>query len=149
MLYFAAITSKGWSTHMKAVEILQEAAVSLSGNDGALVSTRLGFNPSDAGTVISGSGRRKAQTQKKTRSGVAASHRKENYSLGCSNKTRFKSLEHAKEAKGRIRYIAAMESADGKAASRLPSRAYACGNCKGWHLSSRPDRFEVLFELAA
>jgi hypothetical protein len=149
MLYFAAITPKGWSTHMKVVEILQEAAVSLSGNEGALVSTRLGFNPSDAGIATRNSGRRKAQTQKKSRSGVAAAQRKESYTLGCSNKTRFKSLEHAKEAKERIRYISAMESSDGKGASRLPSRAYACGNCKGWHLSSRPDRFEVQFELAA
>ena len=71
------------------------------------------------------------------------------YLRNCDEKTRFKSLEHAKEAKERIRYISAMESADGKPASRLPSRAYACGNCKGAHLSSRPDLFEVKFELAA
>ena len=92
---------------------------------------------------------KKQMSQNAIRIKKKASQRKEKYTLGCSNKSRFKSLEHAKEAKERIRYISAMESADGKPATRLPSRAYACGNCKGWHLSSRPDLFEVQFELAA
>ena len=92
---------------------------------------------------------KKQMSQNAIRIKKKASQRKEKYTLGCSNKSRFKSLEHAKEAIERIRYISAMESADGKPASRLPSRAYACGNCKGAHLSSRPDLFEVKFELAA
>lgn len=69
--------------------------------------------------------------------------RKEKFLLGCSNKTRFKSLEHAKEAKERIRYISVKESSDGEASTYLPIRAYACGNCAGYHLTSRPDRSEV------
>lgn len=134
---------------MKVVEILKEAADSLSGKEGALVHTRLGFDPLDSRNTNGERVRRNAPPRKKSRSRVSASQRKEKYTLGCSNKTRFKSLEHAKEAKERIRYIAAMESTDGIAASRLPSRAYACGNCKGFHLSSRPDLFEVRFELVA
>lgn len=75
--------------------------------------------------------------------------RKAKYRLGCSNKTRFKSLEHAKEAKERIRYISVMESSDGKPSDHLPIRAYFCSNCAGFHLTSRPDREDITNSLAS
>ena len=77
------------------------------------------------------------------------SQRKEKFLLGCSNKTRFKSLEHAKKAKERIRYISVMESATGQASSYLPVRAYACGNCAGYHLTQSHvnDCLKVVIEI--
>ena len=133
--------------------IITEAQMAL-GNEvptqSALTATRLGFDPAKLSAnsnrqTKAATGKRKKMRGKPT----LGESTKKKYLRKCDEKTRFKSLEHAKEAKERIRYISAMESADGKAASRLPSRAYACGNCKGWHLSSRPDLFEVQFELAA
>lgn len=75
--------------------------------------------------------------------------RKAKYLLGCSNKTRFKSLEHAKEAKERIRYISVMESCDGNPSNHLPIRAYFCSNCAGFHLTSRPDRDDITINMAS
>jgi hypothetical protein len=143
------LQGKAGQADMKVVEILNEALDSLSVKEGALVHIRLGFDPFDSRNTNGEIEHKNAPPRKKPRSRVFETQRKEKYTLGCSNKTRFKSLEHAKEAKKRIRYISAMESSDGKASSRLPSRAYACGNCKGFHLSSHPDLFEVRFELAA
>lgn len=71
------------------------------------------------------------------------------YLLGCSNKSRFKSLEHAKDVIGRIRNISAMESVNGQPAEYRPIRAYACGNCKGFHLSSRMDRDYISVSVAS
>lgn len=75
--------------------------------------------------------------------------RKVKHVLGCSNKTRFKSLEHAKEAKKRIRYISVMESSDGRPSDYLPIRTYFCGNCAGFHLTSRPDRDDLTISMAS
>lgn len=138
---------------MQNGRLIMEAGMALgseASDRGALVATRLGFDPSK----LSAKGNRqtKASTHNRKKmkgKPILGETTKKKYLRNCDGKTRFKSLEHAKEAKERIRYISAMESADGKAASRLPSRAYACGNCKGWHLSSRADLFEVQFELAA
>lgn len=90
----------------------------------------------------------KQMSEKALRLKKKHSQRKEKFLLGCSNKTRFKSLEHAKKAKERIRYISVMESATGQASSYLPVRAYACGNCAGYHLTSRPDRETVDISMA-
>ena len=112
--------------------------------------TRLGFDPSKLSANSNRQTKTSVRSRKKMKGKPTLGESTEKkYLRNCDEKTRFKSLEHAKEAKGRIRYISAMESADGLPATRLPSRAYACGNCKGWHLSSRPDLFEVQFELAA
>lgn len=128
----------------------QMAIINEGSVQGALAVTRLGFDPSK----LSAKGNRQTKASTHNRKKMKGKPTlgettKKKYLRNCDEKTRFKSLEHAKEAKERIRYISAMESADGKAATRLPSRAYACGNCKGWHLSSRPDLFEVQFELVA
>ena len=117
---------------------------------GARAVTRLGFDPSKLSAKSNRQTKTSVRSRKKMKGKPTLGETtKKKYLRNCDEKTRFKSLEHAKEAKERIRYISAMESADGKPASRLPSRPYACGNCKGWHLSSRPDLFEVKFELAA
>ena len=117
---------------------------------GGLAVTRLGFDPSKLSAKSNRQTKASIRSRKKMKGKPTLGETtKKKYLRNCDEKTRFKSLEHAKEAKERIRYISAMESADGKPASRLPSRAYACGNCKGAHLSSRPDLFEVKFELAA
>ncbi len=115
-----------------------------------LAATRLGFKPSKLSAKSNRQTKASIQSRKKMKGKPTLGEVTEKkYLRNCDEKTRFKSLEHAKEAKERIRYISAMESSDGIAASRLPSRAYACGNCKGWHLSSRADLFEVQFVLAA
>ena len=117
---------------------------------GGLAVTRLGFDPSKLSAKSNRQTKASIRSRKKMKGKPTLGETtKKKYLRNCDEKTRFKSLEHAKEARERIRYISAMESTDGKAASRLPSRAYACGNCKGWHLSSRADLFEVKFELAA
>ena len=133
--------------------IITEAQMAL-GNEasvqGGLAVTRLGFDPSKLSAKSNRQTKASIRSRKKMKGKPTLGETtKKKYLRNCDEKTRFKSLEHAKEAKERIRYISAMESADGKPASRLPSRAYACGNCKGAHLSSRPDLFEVKFELAA
>jgi hypothetical protein len=133
--------------------IIMEAQMAL-GNEasvhGALAVTRLGFDPSKLSAKSNRQTKTSVRSRKKMKGKPTLGESTEKkYLRNCDEKTRFKSLEHAKEAKGRIRYISAMESTDGLPATRLPSRAYACGNCKGWHLSSRPDLFEVQFELAA
>jgi hypothetical protein len=133
--------------------IIMEAQMAL-GNEasvqGALAVTRLGFDPSKLSAKSNRQTKSSIRSRKKMNGKPTLGESTEKkYLRNCDEKTRFKSLEHAKEAKERIRYISAMESTDGKAASRLPSRAYACGNCKGWHLSSRPDLFEVQVDLAA
>jgi hypothetical protein len=117
---------------------------------GARAVIRLGFDPSKLSAKSNRQTKASIRSRKKMKGKPTLGETTEKkYLRNCDEKTRFKSLEHAKEAKERIRYISAMESADGKPATRLPSRAYACGNCKGWHLSSRADLFEVKFELAA
>ena len=58
-------------------------------------------------------------SEKAARLRKKSGQRKVRYRLGCSNKTRFKSLEHAKKAKERIRYISVMESSDGKPSDYL------------------------------
>jgi hypothetical protein len=133
--------------------IIMEAQMALgieASVHGARAVTRLGFDPSKLSAKSNRQTKASVRSRKKMKGKptLGASTEKK-YLRNCDEKTRFKSLEHAKEAKGRIRYISAMESADGKPATRLPSRAYSCGNCKGWHLSSRADLFEVKFELAA
>ena len=133
--------------------IIMEAQMAI-GNEtsvqGALAVTRLGFDPSKLSAKSNRQTKASIRSRKKMKGKPTLGETTEKkYLRNCNEKTRFKSLEHAKEAKERIRYISAMESADGKPATRLPSRAYACGNCKGWHLSSRADLFEVKFELAA
>lgn len=117
---------------------------------GAVAVTRLGFDPSKLSSKSNRQTKASIRSRKKMKGKPTLGESSEKkYIRNCDEKTRFKSLEHAKKAKERIRYISATESTDGKAASRLPSRAYACGNCKGWHLSSRPDLFEVRYELVA
>jgi len=138
---------------MQNTRLTMEAQMAL-GNElpdqGFLVATRLGFKPSKLSAKSNRQTKASIRSRKKMKGKPTLGEVTEKkYLRNCDEKTRFKSLEHAKEAKERIRYISAMESSDGKAASRLPSRAYACGNCKGWHLSSRADLFEVQFELAA
>jgi hypothetical protein len=133
--------------------IIMEAQMAI-GNEGtlqgALAVTRLGFNPSKLSSKSNRQTKASVKSRKKMKGKPTLGETTEKkYLRNCDEKTRFKSLEHAKEAKERIRYISVMESTDGKAATRLPSRAYAFGNCKGWHLSSRPDLFEVQIELAA
>ena len=138
---------------MQKARLIMEARMAIgneASDQGALVVTRLGFDPSK----LSAKGNRQTKASTRNRKKMKGKPTlgettKKKYLRNCDEKTRFKNLEHAKEAKERIRYISAMESADGKAALRLPSRAYACGNCKGWHLSSRADLFEVQFEMAA
>jgi len=61
------------------------------------------------------------------------------YAFGCTGKSRFRSLEHAKKAIERIRYIAVSEKVDPNQVIRIPIRAYQCSNCKGFHLTSRPE----------
>ena len=138
---------------MQNTRLIMEAQMAI-GNEasvqGGLVVTRLGFDPSKLSAKSNRQTKASIRSRKKMKGKPTLGETtKKKYLRNCDEKTRFKSLEHAKEAKERIRYISAMESADGKPASRLPSRAYACGNCKGAHLSSRPDLFEVKFELAA
>ena len=87
-------------------------------------------------------------SEKAARLKKKSGQRKVKYRIGCSNKTRFKSLEHAKKAKERIRYISVMESSDGKQSDYLPIRAYFCSNCAGFHLTSRPDRDDITISLA-
>ncbi len=87
-------------------------------------------------------------SEKAARLRKKSGQRKVRYRLGCSNKTRFKSLEHAKKAKERIRYISVMESSDGKPSDYLPVRAYFCSNCAGFHLTSRPDRDDITISMA-
>ena len=87
-------------------------------------------------------------SEKAARLKKKSGQRKVRYRLGCSNKTRFKSLEHAKKAKERIRYISVMESSDGKQSDYLPIRAYFCSNCAGFHLTSRPDRDDITISMA-
>lgn len=60
------------------------------------------------------------------------------FAPGCSSKTRFRNHDHAKEAIQRIRYISVTESLDGSA-RKVPVRSYFCVNCKGWHLTSKPE----------
>lgn len=133
--------------------IIKETPVVLMNEASALGSvavTRLGFDPSKISSKSNRQTKASTRSRKKMKGKPTLGESSEKkYIRNCDEKTRFKSLEHAKEAKERIRYISATESADGKAASRLPSRAYACGNYKGWHLSSRPDLFEVRYELVA
>ena len=138
---------------MQNTRLIMEAQMAI-GNEasvqGGLAVTRLGFDPSKLSAKSNRQTKASIRSRKKMKGKPTLGETmRKKYLRNCDEKTRFKSLEHAKEAKERIRYISAMESADGKPASRLPSRAYACGNCKGWHLSSRPDLFEVKFELAA
>ena len=138
---------------MQNTHLIMEAQMAI-GNEasvqGGLAVTRLGFDPSKLSAKSNRQTKASIRSRKKMKGKPTLGETtKKKYLRNCDEKTRFKSLEHAKEAKERIRYISAMESADGKPASRLPSRAYACGNCKGAHLSSRPDIFEVKFELAA
>ena len=138
---------------MQNTRLIMEAQMAI-GNEasvqGGLAVTRLGFDPSKLSAKSNRQTKSSIRSRKKMSGKPTLGESTEKkYLRNCDEKTRFKSLEHAKEAKERIRYISAMESADGKPASRLPSRAYACGNCKGAHLSSRPDLFEVKFELAA
>ena len=138
---------------MQNTRLIMEAQMAI-GNEasvqGGLAVTRLGFDPSKLSAKSNRQTKTSVRSRKKMKGKPTLGETTEKkYLRNCDEKTRFKSLEHAKEAKERIRYISAMESADGKPASRLPSRAYACGNCKGAHLSSRPDLFEVKFELAA
>lgn len=138
---------------MQNTRLIMEAQMAI-GNEasvqGGLAVTRLGFDPSKLSAKSNRQTKASIRSRKKMKGKPTLGETtKKKYLRNCDEKTRFKSLEHAKEAKERIRYISAMESADGKPASRLPSRAYACGNCKGAHLSSRPDLFEVKFELAA
>ena len=138
---------------MQNTRLIMEAQMAI-GNEasvqGGLAVTRLGFDPSKLSAKSNRQTKASIRSRKKMKGKPTLGETTEKkYLRNCDEKTRFKSLEHAKEAKERIRYISAMESADGKPASRLPSRAYACGNCKGAHLSSRPDLFEVKFELAA
>ena len=138
---------------MQNTRLIMEAQMAI-GNEasvqGGLAVTRLGFDPSKLSVKSNRQTKASIRSRKKMKGKPTLGETtKKKYLRNCDEKTRFKSLEHAKEAKERIRYISAMESADGKPASRLPSRAYACGNCKGAHLSSRPDLFEVKFELAA
>jgi hypothetical protein len=133
--------------------IIMEAQMAI-GNEAsvqrALATTRLGFDPSKLSAKSNRQTKASIRSRKKMKGKPTLGESTEKkYLRNCDEKTRFKSLEHAKKAKERIRYISAMESADGLPATRLPSRAYACGNCKGWHLSSRADLFEVKFELAA
>ena len=87
-------------------------------------------------------------SEKAARLKKKSGQRKVKYRIGCSNKTRFKSLEHAKKAKERIRYISVMESSDGKQSDYLPIRAYFCSNCAGFHLTSRPDREDITISMA-
>ncbi len=87
-------------------------------------------------------------SEKAARLKKKSGQRKVKYRIGCSNKTRFKSLEHAKKAKERIRYISIMESSDGKQSDYLPIRAFFCSNCAGFHLTSRPDRDDITISLA-
>ena len=61
------------------------------------------------------------------------------YAFGCTGKSRFRSLEHAKKVIERIRYISVSEKADSNQVIRIPIRAYQCSNCVGFHLSSRPE----------
>lgn len=69
-------------------------------------------------------------------------NRKNSYAHGCTGKTRFRSLEHAKEARERIRYISVMEALTDEP-RRVPVRAYFCTNCRGFHLTSKTKtRFE-------
>ena len=127
-----------------------EAQMSLGTNgalEGSLAVTRLGFAPSKLSAKSNRQTKISSHDHKRMKGKlILGESSKKKYLRNCDKKTRFKSLEHAKEAKERIRCISVKESLDGKAATRLPSRAYACGNCKGWHLSSRADLFEVKFE---
>jgi hypothetical protein len=100
---------------------------------------------SDSLTYIKG---KQHMSEKATRLKKKSGQRKVKYRIGCSNKTRFKSLEHAKKAKERIRYISIMESSDGKQSDYLPIRAFFCSNCAGFHLTSRPDRDDITISLA-
>jgi len=133
-------------------QIIMEAQMALGNSEkvrGSMAVTRLGFTPSKLSAKSNRQTKASSRDRKKmTGKPTLGEASNTKYLRNCDKKKRFKSLEHAKEAKERIRYISVKESSDGKAATRLPSRAYACGNCKGWHLSSRADLFEVKFELA-
>ena len=133
-------------------QIILEAQMALEDTEkvrGSMAVTRLGFAPSKLSAQSNRQTKASSRDRKKIKGKPTLGESSNTkYLRNCDKKTRFKSLEHAKEAKERIRYISVKESSDGKAANRLPSRAYACGNCKGWHLSSRADLFEVKFELA-
>lgn len=101
---------------------------------------------SDSLTYMKG---KQHMSEKAVRLKNKSGHKRIKYLRGCSDKSRFKSLEHAKEAKERIRYISAMESSDGKPSDYLPIRAYFCGNCAGFHLTSRPDRDDIAISMAS
>jgi len=144
-----ALQKMDWKRHMKVTELFKEASSSLEGNDRAMLNTRLGFNvveTVDAAESLSAS--RKA-AGRKGRATTETGRKKQRFMAGCSDKTRFKSLDHAKEAKERIRYISAMESNDGKPSDYLPIRAYFCSNCIGFHLTSRPDRDDATISVAS
>ena len=76
------------------------------------------------------------QAQRYKRRNTSVSQRR--YAKGCTGKTRFRSLEHAKEAITRIRYISVMERPEGEP-YKIPIRAYQClnPNCAAWHVTSK------------
>lgn len=111
---------------------------------------KLGFAPSKISESSNRQTKAKAQNHKNDKNGSkGAKYSKKKFLKDCNEKTRFKSLEHAKEAKERIRCISIMESSNGKASTYLPTRAYFCSNCAGFHLTSRADRFEVQIDQVA
>jgi hypothetical protein len=139
---------------MKNARLIQlEARMALGIQDMSpevLSVTRLGFTPSKISETTNRQTKAKVQNQKSDRHGLKGTKpSKKRYLRDCNEKTRFKSLEHAKEAKERIRCISIMESSNGQASSYLPTRAYFCTNCAGFHLTSRADRFEVQIDLVA
>lgn len=65
-----------------------------------------------------------------------SSRSKRPYAPGCTGKTRFRSKEHAKEARVGIRYLA-QSTAEGPI--HVPIREYFCRNCSGYHLTSKAE----------
>jgi hypothetical protein len=83
----------------------------------------------------------KAERHKKKNHSNSA---REKYVLGCSDKARYRSREKAADHLVSIRYKVSAGKSEGGSADRFPVRAYSCNNCRGFHLSSAPQRFQDL-----
>lgn len=60
---------------------------------------------------------------------------KHNTQRTCAGKVRYRDKKEAKEALKRISQNSSRDKA--------PRRDYFCAMCKGWHLTSRPDKYDV------
>ncbi len=121
----------------EALQVLTEAQ-SVLRSRGSLNDVRLGFDPSDDGSIHELDRRHKQRTKRKVTS-------------ICKGKVRYKDREQAKAALITIRYTAGISSSEEAQSKHLPIREYPCHlGCSGWHLTSHAENPSLThLELAA